>query len=233
MWALAWKFRKYIAIGVLVSLLVGLTCAAVKSHDKEVASEAIHKYRMEQLKADSIKVDSIIKGYDAIVDSLEKLNAKEVPQRAAVQKHREKQATLQDVAQSEVDSFVAQITDSAVKVVVDSLQSLNAVVIARLNDRIRDGEIMETSLNREINRHLAVIKLKNDKIDELNFYNARLNSEIANMNPPPKKHSVGHFVVHKALPVVGLAVFTAVGVAKVIDELKDEDARQQDRYRAK
>lgn len=220
-WTLLWKFRKYIAVVVLLSTLSGMACGLIKNYASKKADEAVKEEKKKQIGIDSEYMNIIIQDNNARIDSIVSANAKEIKERTAVQEHKKKLATVQRVEQEQIDSFVAQVRDSAVKVVVDSLSWHYKVVVGRLEDQLIDAGTIETSLNREINRLNSIIELKNTQMDALQDFNERLHADC-DPTLVVKKHGVGHFIVHKALPVVALGTFITVGVVRTVHELEDK-----------
>jgi hypothetical protein len=217
-WALLWKFRTYIGIGIFVISLLALGKKVMNDHDKEVAAQAIHVERMAELKVDSARIQTLIQGYNGIIDSLSKVNAKEDSIRTKVQEHKKKLAALQAMDESKVDSLVAQTRDSAVRVVIDSVSSEYKVVINRLKDQLIDADISYHSLELENKRNLSVIELKNTQMAALNDFNKKLHDDLLAKPIVCETHgeSVGHFIIHKVIPVS----YAIAGVVLTVKEIK-------------
>lgn len=214
--SLLFRFWKPLLIATIVSAFMFLMHNALENYANQRAAIAVGRERFRQVGLESAHIESIIRDYNVIIDSLNN-HVQEDSIRATVQKHKEKLVKVQAVDQSKVDSLVNATRDSAVKIVVDSVASEFKVLISRFRATIQDDSIIEASLNREIMRKNSVIELKNTQMAALEDFNKRLHADLDNAVPrlENNKESFGHFIVHKALPVAVVTFGTGYTIYKI------------------
>lgn len=222
-WAFLWKFKLPIGIATAVAALVMLTTHVIHKHDEGVAAKATQIEHRKQLGIESDYVDSVVADLGEEIDSLHGEIIKREIEKAKVSEHAKKLVKVQSMEQSSIDSFIAQARDSAVKIVVDSLDSKYRGLLVNMGEQVATANALADMAKSDSANYVSIIHDQDSQIKNLTRINKQLLSDLELPRVgAAKKESVGHFIVHKIGPVVALGTFVTVGVVKTVNELRDK-----------
>lgn len=213
-WALLWKFRKYVAIIALLATFVTMFFHLLHAHDARVVAETLHKAKVDELNRDQATVDSMVANYDRIIDSLKKNGVQSEQEKTKVREHQKELVKVQVVGQSEIDSFIKIARDSAVKVVVDSVDQKYRSLLVNMGEQVASANALADMAESNVKNRDEIIRLREDEIAGLNKINQSLLEAVntPNVNPPKPRESVGHFVIHKLIPFTAAVAITHIKI---------------------
>lgn len=201
-WALLWKFRAYIGIILVLLSIIGVFVHLMNAHDERVAAEAVHKERVAALNDQLGITDRLVASYDLLIDSLKaEVKARE-PKKVEVREHTQKLAKIQIVEQSAIDSFLAVVRDSAIKVVVDSVDLKYRALVINMGEQVVSANAIKDMAESDSKNKDDIMHDQDVQIASLKRMNLDLVKELNLPVVKVTKHeSVGHFIAHKILPL--------------------------------